>query len=210
MRKRSVDIDILDGSWKSIPGFDSKYRVNADGVVISILDRPGSPVNGRIKVINKISDDGPRLYVNIRTEDGLTGKQVAVSKLVLSAFTTDRNLEIIFKDGNPANNKLENLKYCEEPFVDTPKDEKWVPMKDTGEYKLLVSNKGRVFKPAFINYEGKSFPGSYLVLSVGVSYIAYSIPCGKNKTRKVTVPGLMRNHFREDEYDLDEIKNQLT
>jgi len=103
--------------WKAIPGFETKYEVSNYGNIRS-LDRS-------VEVLSKSGKNHKRVYKGKllspgRKKDGhLTvvlkkgSASYQVHQLVMTAFVgpTPHGKEILHADGNPANNKLENLRY---------------------------------------------------------------------------------------------------
>lgn len=93
----------MDEEWKWIKGFENQYQASNLGRIRSFK----SNKNGAILTGNTLKDG--RIRVN------LNGKKYLVHRLVLMAFCpeleTEENCLVLHKDGNPANNALENLKW---------------------------------------------------------------------------------------------------
>lgn len=196
----------ISPAWKKIPGYAEKYRVNNQGDVISVLNRPGSKAHGRVMLLKKNTTDGPRQYVTIENNEG-EYHQVAVCRLVLFAFEGVKELEVLFRDGDRGNTQLSNLYYCEEPNLKST-EEKWVPLKNN-EFGIIVSNKGRMFKKPSINFEGKSLVGRYIEPIKLRTVWMFAIPVDIGKSTNITLNKLLKDHFDESEYDLEEVKRSL-
>lgn len=104
-------------NWRYIPGYDGKYQVSDKGRVRSVRrtitqTRQGSTFDRNIqgRVLRPASSvKNPRLYVVLGR--GGSGKQV--HQLVMQAFVgkPKQGEEVRHLDGNPRNNKLNNLTY---------------------------------------------------------------------------------------------------
>lgn len=101
-------------NWKAVPGFEGLYEVSDLGRVRSLdrciecLSRWGTPVRKMLKgrILKPASNEGGHLFVGMGREH-----QEFVHRLVLSAFVRVRRRgeECRHLDGNPKNNRLENL-----------------------------------------------------------------------------------------------------
>lgn len=104
--------DLRSEEWRDIPGFEGAYQVSSIGRVRS-LDRRVPYSDGRKRIDRgKILSPGktPQGYSHV-----YLGQRVdrTVHSLVMLAFTGPYpdGMEINHKDGNPANNRLDNLEY---------------------------------------------------------------------------------------------------
>lgn len=107
-------------NWKPIPGWEEYYEVSNDGRVRSR--------NRRIVVLNPSGVLAPRRFLGRDLKLFITGKgypsvklskpgqrpaTVYVHEAVMTAFVGPRplGLETCHSNGNPADNRLENLRY---------------------------------------------------------------------------------------------------
>jgi hypothetical protein len=100
--------------WKPIPGFVDSYEVSNLGMVRSLdrvvecLNRWGSISRKHLKgrILKPATNEGRHLFVSLGR-----GNQEFIHRLVLSAFVRPcgEGEECRHLDGNPANNRLENL-----------------------------------------------------------------------------------------------------
>lgn len=102
--------------WKDIKGYEGLYQVSNLGRVKSLerYVRCGTNGNGKRKVNERILRAGAYCktgHVSVVLRKHGTGQPV--HKLVMEAFVGARpeNYDICHNDGNPKNNKLENLRY---------------------------------------------------------------------------------------------------
>lgn len=100
--------------WRPVSGFEGLYEVSSSGRVRSLdrvsRGRNGASRRGKGRVLNP-SWDG--LYHRTVLSDAERRKSVRVHVLVAAAFHGDRSegAEVRHLDGNPKNNKAENLAY---------------------------------------------------------------------------------------------------
>ncbi len=104
--------------WKDVPGFAGKYQVSDLGRVRSVtrpithIGRWGRPftrvINGRVLRPGRYDEAG---HVSVVLGRGENGRPV--HQLVLLAFKgpCPAGLEVLHTDGDPSNNRLENLRY---------------------------------------------------------------------------------------------------
>jgi hypothetical protein len=96
----------LNEEWRDIPGFNGNYQVSDLGRVRSLLAfRPQTGWYSKITI--KKPSNGKR-YAQLPIE----GKTFLVHRLVLLVFVGESKLHCNHKDGNPRNNRLDNLEYC--------------------------------------------------------------------------------------------------
>lgn len=207
MKKENKDLNLKDlnpKNWRPIPGFQPRYLINREGVVISVLDRPGYPSHGKITKIKTFIRDNESLYVSLYKIDSRVSFTSNVAKLVMSAFGEYKLLEIIHKDGNNSNCSLKNLKYITPPNFNSKK-EIWRKMNDDF-YPTFISSLGRVYRDSFICTRGNTHVGFYSAyrleegkfLSVQLAY--------KNGTiLHKSLNQLMAEYFKPDEYDWDKV-----
>lgn len=104
--------------WKDIPGYENRYQASTEGRIRSIdrsiaqKSRHGTYFTRRLK--GKILKPGRYCgsgHVSVVLGRGTNGKPV--HQLVMLTFVglPEKDKEVLHKDGNPTNNRLENLKY---------------------------------------------------------------------------------------------------
>jgi hypothetical protein len=95
--------------WKPVPSLEEHYAISSEGNLRQLSDWPQRPA-GRI-IPKYISSDGYCL-AGIRMPDGQK-RIVRLHRLVALAFLgpVPAGTEVNHKDGNKANNKVENLEY---------------------------------------------------------------------------------------------------
>ena len=93
--------------WRDIPGYRGWFQVNKDGQVLNVH-------NGKIKKPT-LSNRG--YHICSLTLDGITTTW-SIHRLVMLTFAGDcpEGMEVNHKNGNPLDNRFENLEYC------TPKE----------------------------------------------------------------------------------------
>lgn len=93
--------------WKKIPGFDDRYEASNMGRLRS----NNYKLSGRTVILKPALTNG-YLRTMLLTDSGKY-KTVSVHSLICLAWIGERNgLEINHIDGNPQNNRLDNLEYC--------------------------------------------------------------------------------------------------
>lgn len=102
---------MVDRIWKPIPGYEGSYEVSNDGQVRSLdrIRRSGVPMRGRIRKQATSKGGHKRVHLSL---DGNT-KYILVHHAVMEAFVGPRpdGLVCCHDNGNPADNRLENLRY---------------------------------------------------------------------------------------------------
>lgn len=108
----------MSETWRAVPGYEGLYEVSDHGRVRSVA-RKVEQRNGRLLTVQSRAisqhDGGPRNGCHRRTRlfrDG-QGRTVWVHRLVLEAFVgpAPEGTECCHNDGNPANNRLINLRW---------------------------------------------------------------------------------------------------
>lgn len=94
----------MDEIWKDIDGFEELYQISNFGHVRNVISG---------KILSPILHDG---YLNVTLYNRNINKYrktIRIHKLVLETFRGPRssNMECRHIDGNPLNNKLNNLEY---------------------------------------------------------------------------------------------------
>lgn len=101
--------------WRPVVGFDGLYEVSNLGEVRSIARRQGTRV-GRIltgRLSTSLNDTWRTRYLRVALYRDSKRHDTPVHHLVAEAFLGPRplGLEINHKDGNPQNNRVDNLEY---------------------------------------------------------------------------------------------------
>lgn len=94
----------LDGNFRWVPGFEDAYAVSDEGVVISFHRL-------KPKTLKLSCAGGQRAHLKFSARKHGTMKNYYVHRAVLEAFVgpCPPNHEACHIDGNPGNNRLENL-----------------------------------------------------------------------------------------------------
>lgn len=89
--------------WKPIKGYETLYKVSSKGDVLSIKSN---------KILKPI-DSHSYKYVHLCDINHIR-RNKAIHRLVADTFipTKDNSLQINHKDGNKANNSVDNLEWC--------------------------------------------------------------------------------------------------
>lgn len=97
--------------WRSVAGYEGIYEVSSDGRVRSLrrMDRVGRRVGGRELSIHT----HPSGHQMVKLSKNGIYKQAKVHRLVLIAFAgpPPDGCEALHNDGDPANNRVENLRW---------------------------------------------------------------------------------------------------
>lgn len=98
-------MDSLAEEWREIEGFPG-YRVSNHGRVEST--RTGSP-----KIMVPVAIGGRHRHLTVKLSRGARGTEQKwqIHRLVMRAFAGESELQVNHIDGNPTNNRLENLEY---------------------------------------------------------------------------------------------------
>lgn len=98
------------GEWRWVVGYEGHYAISSDGLLVSLRYMHRDVPGGRIKLVttNQWGYKTTRIWKNNKA------KNVWIHRLVLEAFVGPRpdGMECAHLDGNPANNRIENLKWC--------------------------------------------------------------------------------------------------
>ncbi len=97
-------IEIINEIWKPIINYEDYYEISNYGRVKSLKF-------GKEKILKPGTDNKGYLYVILRSNN--KSKKYFVHRLVMDAFIgrCPYGMEICHNDGNPLNNKKENLRY---------------------------------------------------------------------------------------------------
>lgn len=102
-------------TWKPVPNYEGLYEVSNFGNVRSldreIVGSDGVPQRFKGQTMAQCSNGS---HFNVKLRSGHQRREVLyVHRLVLAAFVgpCPEGMEVRHLDGNPANNRLENLKY---------------------------------------------------------------------------------------------------
>lgn len=105
----------MEEVWKDIPGYEGSYQVSTLGRVKSlprVVQIPGYGTRTLSEKMLRLSRcTSGHLYVNLR-KDGSTHHS-EIHRLVMLAFVgpCPPGMEVCHNDSNPANNRLDNLRY---------------------------------------------------------------------------------------------------
>ena len=97
--------------FKNIKGYEGLYQVSDKGQVLSLEKKRGHRIYPR-KILTIITDETGYSKVSL-FKNGKT-KRCLIHRLVAQAFLKNNNNypQVNHKDGNKANNTIENLEYC--------------------------------------------------------------------------------------------------
>lgn len=112
----SLNFIIMIENWKDIPGYEGLYQASDIGRIRSYDRIVNSPHNakrtikGRIKAI-RADSQGRYLIVDLCVAS--LSKTILVHRLIAKTFIgCVDGFEVNHKDGNPQNNKIDNLEIC--------------------------------------------------------------------------------------------------
>lgn len=102
--------------WKEIEGYEGYYEVSNMGRVRSVDREVLGPRGGPIKLKGKLKKQTPQEsgHLNVIFSKDNVQKGYRVHRLVLCAFGPDKpepDSQVMHIDDNPANNRVENLKW---------------------------------------------------------------------------------------------------
>lgn len=104
--------------WKPVKGYEGYYEVSNQGRVKSLVGWNGHKYVNREKIISgwkqKTSKDGSYQRFVVRLKKNGKGKELKVHRITAEAFIPNigNKPNINHIDGNPLNNKVENLEWC--------------------------------------------------------------------------------------------------
>ena len=105
--------------WKDIKGCEGRYQVSNEGRVKSIdrviITGRGARHYTEHLLSPAVNEDG---YFRVFLSIGTNGKWYLIHRLVAEAFidNPDNLPEINHKDENPANNKVDNIEWCDRNY----------------------------------------------------------------------------------------------
>jgi len=119
--------------WKDIPGYEGKYQASTLGRIRTLK------VHGKDKIVIRkpqYTQNGKRKKIDLMNPDG-TRTWTSVARVVAKTFLGESELTVHHIDGNPLNNKLENICYLS--LKDNVRETECTPVKSinrtTGEIK---------------------------------------------------------------------------
>ena len=102
--------------WKSIKGYEGLYEISNFGRVKSLVGWNGHKYVKREKILAPYKQQTNPNYSRsvVKLKKNGKGKEFKVHRLVAKAFIPNpKNYKVInHKDGNPLNNKVNNLEWC--------------------------------------------------------------------------------------------------
>lgn len=107
--------ELIAEEWKPVVGYEGSYEVSRSGLVRSVPRtvhrRNGSPMKLQGRVLRPYTDWKGYELVNLLNMGA--GKTTRVHRIVLAAFVgpCPEGHEALHRDGNPSNNRLENLRW---------------------------------------------------------------------------------------------------
>ena len=106
--------------WKDIKGFEGLYQVSNLGRIKSFYGWNGKKYVQREKILNPYKQVAGKNYYRYVVKLNKYGKlkDMKVHRLVAQAFLPNPNNYPIInhKDGNPLNNKVDNLEWCTQKY----------------------------------------------------------------------------------------------
>ena len=125
--------------WRNIPGYEGKYSVSSFGRVKSlkrVVKRKGHSLSVGERELKQHLINSGRLIV-VLSKNGV-GRKYLVHRLVATAFLPNPKLlpQINHIDGNPLNNNVSNLEWCDQHWQEIHKI-----------YNLGVDNPSLLAKP---------------------------------------------------------------
>ena len=114
---KSETIERIPGEiWKDVVGYEGRYKVSNSGRVRSLIGFNGKRYVEREKLLNPWKQDVGKTYFRsvVKLNKGKSPRDCKVHQLVAQAFIPNPNNYKVINhiDGNPMNNKVENLEWC--------------------------------------------------------------------------------------------------
>lgn len=128
-----------DEVWADIPGYGGLYQASTRGQIRSIdrTIKSGNRVHRiRGQLIKQRASKWGYLCAHL-SKDGRT-KNLLVHRLVLFTFAGQSRLQVRHLDGNPANNRLDNLQYGTAKDNARDRDKHGTTQRGTRHYKAKI------------------------------------------------------------------------
>lgn len=106
--------------WKDIKGYEGLYQVSNLGRIKSLCGWNGKEYIAREKILNPYKQKANKNYYRsvVKLRNKKESKDMKVHRLVAETFIPNPNKFPIInhKDGNPLNNCVENLEWCNQAY----------------------------------------------------------------------------------------------
>lgn len=110
----------MNEEWKDVKGYEGLYQVSNLGRIKSFVGWNGNQYIKREKIMNPYKQRAGKNYYRsvIKLKKNGIGQDKKVHRLVAEAFIPNPNNlpKINHIDGNPLNNKAENLEWCTQKY----------------------------------------------------------------------------------------------
>ena len=107
---------VLEEIWKPIKGYEGYYEVSNLGKIKSLIGWNGQGYIKRVKILNPYKQEASKQYFRevVKLHKNGKNKDHKVHRLVAKAFILKENDKnnVNHLDGNPLNNRVDNLEWC--------------------------------------------------------------------------------------------------